>query len=344
MSGAAPHARGGLLVAVPNLSEGRDPERIRALVEAVGTTLLDRHSDPSHHRTVLTLAGPPDEVEDAAFDLFRAARRRLDLRRHRGEHPRIGALDVLPFVPFPGTAPEPAPGRELEPELERAAASARRVGARIGARIDDRIGDDGLADDRISEDASAPGVPVFLYGAASRTGRSLPDLRRGGLPGLAARLAAGEIVPDYGPPRLHPTAGAVAVGARGPLLAFNVDLDSDRVDAARRIARTIRESGGGLPALRALGVRRTDRDGAGPRAQVSMNLPDFRRTSLREAFEAVRREAEALGVGVAGSEIVGLPPAATLWPGMERDLLLPRPPRSLETALREQEAEDRPNG
>ena len=185
---------------------------------------------------------------------------------------------------------------------------------------------------------------MFLYGAASRTGRSLPDLRRGGLPGLAARLAAGEIVPDYGPPRLHPTAGAVAVGARGPLLAFNVDLDSDRVDAARRIARTIRESGGGLPALRALGVRRADRDGAGPRAQVSMNLPDFRRTSLREAFEAVRREAEALGVGVAGSEIVGLPPAAALWPGMERDLLLPRPPRSLETALREQEAEDRPNG
>lgn len=314
---------GGLLVAVPNLSEGRDPARIRALAEAAGGTLLDRHSDPSHHRTVLTLAGPPAQVEAAALDLFRAARRLLDLRRHRGEHPRLGALDVLPFVPFPGTPREAG--------LERAAESARRVGARIAS--------DRSADDRITDD-DASGIPVFLYGAASPTGRSLPELRRGGLPGLAARLAAGEIRPDFGPPRLHPAAGAVAVGARGPLLAFNVNLDGDRVETARRIARTIRESGGGLPALRALGLRLTAPDRARPQAQVSLNLLDFRRTSLRQAFAAVRREAEALGVGVAGSEIVGLPPEAALGPGMERDLLLPGPPRSLEAALRERRAKD----
>lgn len=307
---------GGLLVAVPNLSEGRDPARIRALAEAAGATLLDRHSDPSHHRTVLTLAGPPGAVEAAALDLFRAARRLLDLRGHRGEHPRLGALDVLPFVPFPGTPREAG--------LERAAESARRVGARI-------------ADDR-SDDDDAPGIPVFLYGAASPTGWSLPELRRGGLPGLAARLAAGEIRPDFGPPRLHPAAGAVAVGARGPLLAFNVNLDSDRVETARRIARTIRESGGGLPALRALGLRLAGPDRARPQAQVSLNLLDFRRTSLRQAFAAVRRQAEALGVGVAGSEIVGLPPEAALGPGLERDLLLPEPPRSLEAAFRERRA------
>lgn len=347
MSGAGEHAGGGLVVAVPNLSEGRDPGRIRALAAAVGGTLLDRHSDPSHHRTVLTLAGRPGEVEDAAFDLFRAARRLLDLRRHRGEHPRLGALDVLPFVPFPGTPTKRVSEREseraLDPALESAAESARRVGARIA---NDRIAKGRIATGRIAKGrlahTDAPGIPVFLYGRASPTGRSLPDLRRGGLPGLAARLAAGEIVPDFGPARLHPTAGAVAVGARGPLLAFNVNLESDRVETARRIAAKIRESGGGLPALRALGVRLGDHpgdpDGAGPRAQVSLNLLDFRRTSLRQAFAAVRREAEALGVGIAGSEIVGLPPAAALWPGIERDLLLPRPPRSLETALRERRA------
>ncbi len=332
MSGAGERAGttlgGGLLVAVPNLSEGRDAGRIRALAEAAGGTLLDRHSDPSHHRTVLTLAGPPGAVEDAAFELFRAARRLLDLRRHRGEHPRLGALDVLPFVPFPGTPREAG--------LERAAESARRVGARIAG---DRTDDDRTAEDR-SEDEDAPGVPVFLYGAASPTGRSLPELRRGGLPGLAARLAAGEIRPDFGPPRLHEAAGAVVVGARGPLLAFNVNLDGDRVEPARRIARTIRESGGGLPAVRALGLRLTAPDRARPQAQVSLNLLDFRRTSLRQAFAAVRRQAEALGVGVAGSEIVGLPPEAALRPGMERDLLLPGPPRSLEAAFRQRRARD----
>lgn len=352
MSGAGEHAGGGLVVAVPNLSEGRDPGRIRALAAAIGGTLLDRHSDASHHRTVLTLAGRPGEVEDAAFDLFRAARRLLDLRRHRGEHPRLGALDVLPFVPFPGTPPEQALERESERAWERALESAAESARRVGARIaNDRLANDRIATGRIAKgriakshlaNTDAPGIPVFLYGAASPTGRSLPDLRRGGLSGLAARLAAGEIVPDFGPPRLHPTAGAVAVGARGPLLAFNVNLESDRVETARRIAATIRESGGGLPALRALGIRLGDHpgdpDGAGPRAQVSLNLLDFRRTSLREAFAAVRREAEALGVGIAGSEIVGLPPAAALWPGIERDLLLPRPPRSLETALRERRA------
>lgn len=305
---------GGFFAAVPNLSEGRDPVRIRALVEAAGGTLLDRHSDASHHRTVLTLAGGAAEMEDAALALFRAAVTLLDLRGHRGEHPRIGALDVLPFVPLGGTPPE------------EAAALARRVACRLAH---ERIAGDGITE------KDDPGVPVFLYGLASGARRSLPELRRGGLRGLAARLAAGEIEPDFGPKRLYPTAGAVAVGARGPLLAFNVNLDTERVEIARRLAAGIRESGGGLPAVRALGVRLTDPGGKRERAQVSLNLLDFRRTSLREAFDAVRREAEAAGVGVAGSEIVGLPPEAALWPGAENDLLLPSPPRTLEAALRE---------
>lgn len=292
-----------MLVAVPNLSEGRDERRIGALVRAVGGTLLDRHSDASHHRTVLTLAGGAERLAEAALRLFRTALEELDLRRHRGEHPRIGALDVLPVVPRPGAG------------MEDAAALARRLAEEIA-------------------ETPAEGIPVFLYGAAG--GRALPEIRRGGLAGLAARLAEGRIEPDFGPRRLHPAAGAVAVGARLPLIAFNVNLDTDRVTLARRIAARIREGApGGLPAARALGVRRRAGEEDGDRAQVSMNLLDFRRTSLRDAFDRVRREAEEAGAAVADSEIVGLPPEAALWPGAEADLRLGSPPRSLETALDE---------
>lgn len=297
-----------VLVAVPNLSEGRDEGRIGALVRAVGGALLDRHSDASHHRTVLTLAGSPEALREAALRLFRAALDELDLRRHRGEHPRIGALDVLPVVPLPGAA------------MGDAAALARRLGEEIA-------------------ETPAGGIPVFLYGAAGGYGAAgadgapgrraeLPEIRRGGLGGLAARLADGRIEPDFGPRRLHPTAGAVAVGARPPLIAFNVDLDTDRAATARRIAARVRESApGGLPAVRALGVRNRGR------AQVSMNLLDFRRTSLTDAFDRVRREAEQAGAAVAGSEIVGLPPEAALGPDAAADLRLAAPPRALETAL-----------
>lgn len=291
------------LVAVPNLSEGRDEGRIGALVRAVGGALLDRHSDASHHRTVLTLAGSPEALREAALRLFRTALDELDLRRHRGEHPRIGALDVLPVVPLPQAA------------MGDAAALARRLAEEIA-------------------ETPAGGIPVFLYGAAGadgapgRQGAELPEIRRGGLGGLAARLADGRIEPDFGPRRLHPTAGAVAVGARPPLIAFNVDLDTDRAATARRIAARVRESApGGLPAVRALGVRNRGR------AQVSMNLLDFRRTSLADAFDRVRREAERAGAAVAGSEIVGLPPKAALGPDAAADLRLAAPPRALETAL-----------
>lgn len=284
------------LVAVPNLSEGRDEGRIGALVRAVGGALLDRHSDASHHRTVLTLAGSPEQLREAALRLFRTALDELDLRGHRGEHPRIGALDVLPVVPLPQAA------------MGDAAALARRLGEEIAG-------------------TPAGGIPVFLYGAAGG-GAELPEIRRGGLGGLAARLADGRIEPDFGPRRLHPTAGAVAVGARPPLIAFNVDLDTDRAATARRIAARIRESApGGLPAVRALGVRNRER------AQVSMNLLDFRRTSLADAFDRVRREAEQAGAAVAGSEIVGLPPKAALPPDAAADLRLAAAPRALETAL-----------
>lgn len=292
-----------MLVAVPNLSEGRDERRIGALVRAVGGTLLDRHSDASHHRTVLTLAGSAERLAEAALRLFRVALDELDLRRHRGEHPRIGALDVLPVVPRPGAG------------MEDAAALARRVAEEIA-------------------ETPAEGIPVFLYGAAG--GPALPEIRRGGLAGLAARLADRRIEPDFGPRRLHPAAGAVAVGARAPLIAFNVNLDTDRVETARRIAARIRESAPeGLPAVRALGVRRRGPEGGADRAQVSMNLLDFRRTSLRGAFDRVRREAGEAGAAVAGSEVVGLPPEAALWPSAEADLRLGAPPRALETALDE---------
>lgn len=293
-----------MLLAVPNLSEGRDERRIGALVRAVGETLLDRHSDASHHRTVLTLAGSAERLREAALRLFRTALDELDLRRHRGEHPRVGALDVLPVVPLAGA------------EMADAAALARRLAEEIA-------------------ETPAGGIPVFLYGAAGGRGAALPDIRRGGAAGLAARMAEGRIRPDFGPPRLHPAAGAVAVGARLPLIAFNVNLDTDRVETARRLAARIRESArGGLPAVRAIGVRRRAGEEGRQQAQVSLNLLDFRRTSLRDAFERVRREAADAGAPVADSEIVGLPPEAALWPGAAADLRLGAPPRSLETALR----------
>lgn len=293
-----------MLLAVPNLSEGRDERRIGALVRAVGGALLDRHSDASHHRTVLTLAGSPERLREAALRLFRAALDELDLRRHRGEHPRVGALDVLPVVPLAGA------------EMAEAAALARRLAEEIA-------------------ETPAGGIPVFLYGAAGGRGLALPEIRRGGLAGLAARMADSRTRPDFGPPRLHPAAGAVAVGARLPLIAFNVNLDTDRVETARRIAARIRESApDGLPAVRAIGVRRRGGEGGRERAQVSMNLLDHRRASLRDAFERVRREAARTGAAIADSEIVGLPPQAALWPEAAADLRLGAPPRALETALR----------
>ena len=286
-----------LLEAVPNCSEGRSRQTLRCLARAAGSPLLDLHSDPSHHRSVLTLAGSAPQLRASAHSLFETAIRCIDLRRHRGEHPRIGALDVLPIVPLGET------------RMERAARLAVSLAEEIGA---DRS------------------VPVFLYGEADPGRRTLPQIRRGGLRGLADRLARGEIRPDYGPPALHPSAGGIAVGARRPLIAFNVNLDTSDAGVARAIAGRIRTSAGGLPALRALGVRQADPVSRRVLAQVSMNLLDWRRTSLSDAFRRVLREAGAAGTGVVHSEIVGLVPRAATWPGMEMDIALREPARTIE--------------
>lgn len=272
-----------MIEAVPNVSEGRRADVVRAAVEAVeavpGAWLLDRSSDASHNRTVITLAGDPGPLREALRRLFDVAVARIDLRRHRGAHPRIGAVDVVPFVPLGGTP--------MEACVELAHATGRDVAERLQ-------------------------VPVLLYeeAAAAPGRRRLEHVRRGQFEGLAAKLAEPGWRPDYGPPRPHPSAGATAVGARGPLVAFNVNLASGDLDAARRIARTVRESGGGLPHVKALGVPLS----ASRRnlVQVSMNLTDYRRTPLSGVLDRVAREARREGVEVAGTELVGLAPREAL--------------------------------
>jgi glutamate formiminotransferase len=253
-----------------------------------GVRLLDTHSDADHHRTVLTFAGAPGVVAEAAFRAVGVAAARIDLRGHRGVHPRIGAADVVPFVPL-GDAP-------LAVCVELAAA----VGARIGHEL---------------------GLPVYLYGEAARRPerRVLANVRRGEYEALAAVVATDPArAPDFGPAALGP-AGAVAVGARGPLIAFNVLLATDDLAVARGVARAVRASSGGLPGVQALGVR-CSRPGA---VQVTMNLTDPRRTGLWTAFAAVRAEAARRGVAVLESELVGLVPAAVALDAAAAALALP---------------------
>ncbi|HEX5758932.1 MAG TPA: glutamate formimidoyltransferase [Thermoanaerobaculia bacterium] len=282
-----------LLECVPNVSEGRRPEVVAALARTAaspGVTLLDVSSDPDHDRTVLTLAGEPEPLHEALLGLYAEAVAAIDLTRHRGVHPRVGAVDVVPFVPLAGAT------------MAEAVAAALRLAEAVAARFE---------------------LPVFLYEEAARRAerRRLPDLRRGGFEGLPARLADPAWEPDFGPPRLHPTAGATIIGARPFLIAFNALLETGDPALARRIASRVRESAaGGLPAVRAIGVYLESRR----RAQVSMNLLDFRRTSLTAALERVRREAEALGTCVVASEIVGLVPEEALLGALREALLLER--------------------
>jgi glutamate formiminotransferase/glutamate formiminotransferase/formiminotetrahydrofolate cyclodeaminase len=269
-----------LLEAIPNVSEGRDPARLdrcAAAIAGAGATLLDRTADPSHHRAVFTFAGDAATVAEAALALARTAIAEIDLREHAGVHPRVGAIDVLPFVPLGGAT------------MADAVAVAHAVGRAIGDTL---------------------GVPVLPYEAASRPPhrRSLESIRRGGLAGLAARLHEPAWAPDYGPGALHPTAGAIAIGARGPLVAWNLVLDRDDLALARRIARAIRTSNGGLPCLKALGLPLAHSGSV----QVSMNLTDYRTTSMAEVYRAVEREAALAGAAIAGSELIGLVPRAAL--------------------------------
>jgi glutamate formiminotransferase len=269
-----------LIEAIPNVSEGRDAgrlDRFAAAIAGTGATLLDRTADWSHHRAVFTVAADRATIERAAVALAAVATAEIDLTAHTGVHPRIGAIDVLPFVPL-GAA-----------TMDDAIEAAHAVGRTIGETL---------------------GVPVFLYEAASRPPhrRSLESVRRGGVEGLAARLDEPAWQPDYGPATLHPTAGAVAVGARGPLVAWNLVLNRPDLALARHIARAIRTSNGGLPCLKALGLPLAHTG----QVQVSMNLTDYRTTSMAEVYRAVLAEAIAAGADIAGSEIIGLVPRAAL--------------------------------
>lgn len=264
------------LEAVPNVSEGRETVAIEAIGGAFGerARLLDVHSDADHNRSVYTLVGDDEQIADALVAGVAAARDHVDLRTQRGAHPRIGAADVVPVVPV------------VPSDLERARTAALLVAARIGEEV---------------------GLPVFLYGACSPDRRGPAFFRRGGPEELQRRIDAGELSPDFGPPRLDAAAGGVIVGARRPLIAFNVNLAAGAtVEIAREIAAVVRERDGGFRGVRALGL---DLPRAG-RAQVSMNVEDWEASALHEIVAAVEREARSRGVEVDGSELVGLMPAA----------------------------------
>ncbi|MBA2358233.1 MAG: glutamate formimidoyltransferase [Actinobacteria bacterium] len=261
------------LESVPNFSEGRDRDVLEQLGAALAgpARLLDLHADPDHHRSVFTLVGDDEQLLEGLVAGVSLARELIDLRRHAGAHPRVGAADVVPVVPID------------EDDLGRARTVALALGRRVGEDV---------------------GLPVFLYGELA-PGRGPAFFRRGGPAELQRRLDAGELRPDFGPSSLDPRAGCVLVGARRALIAFNVNLRGD-VELARTVASLVRERDGGFPGVRALGL---DLPGAGL-AQVSMNIEDWRATALHELVERIDREVRGRGGEVVGSELVGLMPAA----------------------------------
>lgn len=290
-----------MIECVPNVSEGRDESVIAALGETIGSTpevyLLNVHSDPDHNRSVFTYVSENKAaLRDATLALFQLASKEIDLRHHTGAHPRTGAVDVIPFVPLDGSTM--AECVELANEVARDIA------------------------DRFS-------VPVYLYEEASRHEyrRELPVIRSGGFEKFPEKIADPRWLPDYGPSKVHPTAGVTIVGARVPLIAFNVQLATDRLEVAQKVARAVRGISGGLRYVRALPIELKTRG----IVQVSMNLLDYRRTPMQRAFDLVESEAARYGVGVLSSEIVGLVPADALYEvaewhlriaGFRRDIVL----------------------
>ena len=294
-----------MIECVPNVSEGRRQEVVDRLADvlrrAPGVRLLDYSADANHNRSVFTFVGDGPALEQAVLALFERAIADIDLRTHRGGHPRIGAVDVVPFIPLMGAT------------MADAVDVARRTGGAIAERF---------------------GVPIYLYEAAAvhPSRRALQDIRRGGFEGLAGKMASPGWTPDFGPATPHPTAGASAVGARPPLIAYNINLATDRLDIAKEIAAAVRASNGGLPFVKAIGLRLADRG----IVQVSINLTNYERTSMVTVFGAVTREAERRGVSVLESEIVGLVPQAALRPGDATHLKLKgsSPERILEEKLK----------
>ena len=270
-----------LVECIPNVSEGRRTEVIESLVgvikEVPGVVLLDYSSDASHNRSVITMVGDPDSVGEAAFRLAKAARDNIDLNHHTGEHPRMGAIDVIPFVPI----------------KEMSVAECEELSKKVGERIYNELS-----------------IPVFLYeeSATAPHRKNLAAIRKGQFEGMAEKVKQDKWHPDYGNDEIHPTAGVVAVGARAPLVAFNINLGTSDITVADKIAKIIRESSGGLKYVKALGVMLEDRN----IAQVSINMCNYEKTPLYRVFELVRAEAARYGVNIIGSEIIGLTPMGAL--------------------------------
>lgn len=266
---------------VPNFSEGRDLQKVEQIVDAFrgreGVKLLDYSNDRDHNRMVVTAVGAPEAMKEAVVDAVGRAARLIDLTRHTGGHPRMGAADVVPFIPVRGM------------EMDEAVALSREVGQAVAGRY---------------------GIPVYLYekSASAPHRENLADVRRGQFEGLAEKMARPEWRPDFGPARPHPTAGACIVGARIPLIAYNINLNTDRLDVAQAIARRVRHSGGGLRYCKAMGVALHEKG----IVQVSMNLTDYTHTAIYQVQELVRIEAARYGVTLAGGELIGLMPLGAL--------------------------------
>jgi glutamate formiminotransferase / 5-formyltetrahydrofolate cyclo-ligase len=297
-----------IIESVPNISEGRRAEVIDAAVAALkavpGLRVLDVQSDKDHNRSVLTLVGDEASLKQGVLALFEVATSRIDLRSHQGEHPRVGAVDVVPFIPIEGAS------------MKDCVALARDVGQAVAERFQ---------------------VPVFLYeeAASAPHRRNLEDVRRGQFEALAERMRDPLWKPDFGPGEPHPSAGAVVVGARMPLIAYNINLGTADVEIARRIAKAIRQSSGGYRFVKAMGVMLEERN----LAQVSINMTDYKKTPLFRVFETVRAEAERYGVSVVGSEIVGLVPSEALLDAADHFLRLEDfdPSQILERKIRQAE-------
>ena len=296
-----------LIECVPNISEGRDRAVIDAIAAAVrnvpGVRLLDVSSDTSHNRSVLTFVGDREAVRQGVRALFEAVLPRIDLRRHQGEHPRMGAVDVVPFIPLRGST------------TEDCVALAREAGAEIAEHF---------------------GIPVYLYedAATAEHRRNLADVRKGQFEGFAEKMKDPRWAPDFGPKQPHPSAGAVAVGARPFLIAYNINLGTRDLAIADRIAKAIRHMSGGFRYVKAMGVELAERG----QVQVSINMTNFKKTPLHRVFECVKSEAERHGVPIVGSEIVGLTPADALFAAAEHYLRLEKftPEQVLETKLLEE--------
>jgi len=266
---------------VPNFSEGRRVDVIEALVEAIksvkGITLLDYSSDESHNRSVVTFIGEPEAVIEAAFQGAKKAAELIDMSGHSGGHPRMGAADVIPFIPVAGV------------KMEDCVEMANRLGKRLAEEL---------------------GIPVYLYeeAALKPERKNLSEVRRGQYEGLIESIHEPERKPDFGPANVHPRAGATAVGARPPLIAYNINLDTEDLNIAKLIARAIRGSSGGFPTVKALGIMIEETG----KAQVTINVCDYKQVPLHRIFELVKREAARFGVAIAGSELIGLTPMEAL--------------------------------